>query len=227
MGLFTWIMLHEKELRKCLYSLSKLALSCFFSPPPQAEVLSRNQRYLWGGADWESGSLGFCRGFTEVILQLFEVSHFPCGCTVCAGTAHVCALKDISKRLYRAQRFEQRHRGHSQQNICKLYPRLDFDKHIILHIFQFITILSKWQLCRGSNLCWVVCFCKSDIFIPSLMGIIWGRKNSLTSDGALKGYCGGKRSMRVLHALNVDKWTQNMSNDFICIRLKVTVVFIP
>lgn len=43
----------------------------FFLSPLQAEVLSRNQRYLWGGADWESGSLGFCGGFTEVILQLF------------------------------------------------------------------------------------------------------------------------------------------------------------
>lgn len=82
--------------------------------------------------------------------------------------------------------------GHSQQNICKLYLRLDFDKHIILHIFQFITILCKRQLWRGWNLCWLVCFCKSDIFIPALTGMISGRKNSLTSDVAVEG---GKRNV--------------------------------
>lgn len=132
-----------------------------------------------------------------------------------------------SKRLYRVDgALNTGTEGHSQQNICKLYPRLDFDKHIILDIFQFIAILSKWQPCWGWNLYWAVCFCKSDIFIPTLMGIIWGRKNSLTSDGAPKGYCGGKRSVCVLHTPNVDKWAQHMSNEFICICLNVTVVFI-
>lgn len=96
MGLFTWITLHQKELK---YSEWKLAISrtvfescVFFFLPPQAEVLSRNQRYLWGRAEWESGSLGFCRAFTEVILQLFQVSHFPCGhCTVCRYRSYECS----------------------------------------------------------------------------------------------------------------------------------------
>lgn len=79
----------------------------------------------------------------------------------------------------------------SQQNICKLHLRLDFDKHIILHIFQFITILCKRQPWRRWNLCWLVCFCKSDVFIPALTGGISGGKSSLTSDVAVEG---GKRN---------------------------------
>lgn len=97
----------------------------------------------------------------------------------------LCVLKDISKRLKRlCTALNTGAEGHSLQNICNLYPHLEFYKHII---FQLITILCKWQQCWSWNLCRVVCFCKSDIFIPTLMGIIWGRKNSLTSKEALKG----------------------------------------
>lgn len=179
-------------------------LKLIFFPPPQAEVLSRNQRYLWGGVDRESGSLGFCGAFTEVILQLFQVSALTCGCTysICS---YMCAQKHFKKVIQIVYKtLNTGTEGHSQQNICKLCPRLDFDKHIILHIFQFITTLSKWQPGGGWNLCWV-CFCKSDIFILTLKRIIWGRKNSLTSDRKFKGYCGSKKSVYMLHASNVKK----------------------
>lgn len=71
---------------------------------PQAKVLGRNQRYLRGRAGWESGSLGLCEAFTEVILQLFQVSHSPCGYyTAYARIALTCAhwhFKEVKQSLW-------------------------------------------------------------------------------------------------------------------------------
>ena len=112
---------------------------CF---PPQAEVLSCNQRYLWGGADGESGSLGFRGAFAEVVLQLLEVSHFPRGGTVCAGSARVVSeLRGFSRLYWVCGAPHAGTQGHSQQNV--LYVRYHSSYFFIYYFFVKVTSVPR------------------------------------------------------------------------------------